>query len=423
MNTVERVHLEETTRGSTDMEGFKRKTSWRHYLLAVTLVLFAFAFRCLLNSIIGEELPFMLFIATAIGAAWYGGALSGFLALLLGLVLAGHFVPKPQEIIGAFHLVDFVRLFRYVFTGSLGIVLIELLRRGQDRANATAEKLRHEVERRKQSEAALEQAKNLLSKHNEELEHRVTERTAELSASVKSLEGILYHIAHNFHAPARAMKGFITLLEDDYGQNWDAQAHDYANRISASAKHMERLIKDLLDYGRLTHVHVRLAAINLERAIDAVLAELSGRIETANADTKVERPLPDVCADSDILNQVLFQLLDNAIKFVPPGTQPRVRIWAERHDSMVRLWVQDNGVGIEPQHRERVFLPFERQKIVEGYEGNGVGLAVVKEGMQRMRGSIGVESRVGAGSRFWIELPTAAGIDESQELRACALSE
>ena len=81
---------------------------------------------------------------------------------------------------------------------------------------------------------------------------------------------------------------------------------------------------------------------------------------------------------------------------------------------MVRLWVQDNGVGIEPQHRERIFLPFERQKIVEGYEGNGVGLAVVKEGMQRMCGSIGVESRVGAGSRFWIDLPIAPCIDESQ---------
>src|SRR5579862_4140551 len=235
MNAREELRRSENASAQNDITDFRRKTNLRHYVLAVALALIAFGIRGLLGTIVGDELPFMLFIAAALGAAWYGGALAGFVALLLGLVLAEHFFQQPKQV-GGFPSLELLRFIRYVFTGALGVVLIGMLHRDRDRAKASAERLRIEVERRKRSEAELQEAKNLLSRQNEELERCVDKRTAELSASINSLESILYHLAHNLRAPARAMEGFISLLERDYGQNWDATAHDYASRVSTSAK-------------------------------------------------------------------------------------------------------------------------------------------------------------------------------------------
>jgi len=421
MNAVKRQQLDEGDDQSEKLTALRDKILWRRYVLAVLLAILAFGIRYQLGSVLGDELPFMLFIAAALGAAWYGGAVAGFITLVLGLVLGEYFYHLPRGTGANVDSIEIFRFLRYIFTGAVGVIIIEMLHRGERRARATAEKLKLEVERRKCSEAALQQAKNLLDQHAKELERRIDERTRELSASVESLEDILYHIAHNFRAPGRGMAGFIALLERDYGQNWDATAHDYASRISTSAKQMERLIQDLLDYGRLTQANVRLTNVSLGEAVNHALLKLSDRIQNQNAEIKVDYPLPEVRADRDLLDQVVVQLLDNAVKFVPSGTLPRIQIGVEIRDDIVRLWIQDNGIGLDPRYQDRIFLPFERQKVVEGYEGNGIGLAVVKEAVQRMGGRTGAESQAGAGSRFWIELPVAAPVKISpRQSPSCA---
>ena len=395
--------------------GQGRKTSWQQYALAVLLAIGAFGIRYWLRFLLGDELPFMLFIAGALVSAWYGGAVAGFLTLGLGFLLGEYFLHPPKGIVHGLDSVELLRLFRYLFTSALGIILIDRLRRGEYRATMAAAELRREVERRRASEAALERAKTTISRHADELELRVAERTAELSASVQSLEGILYHIAHNFRAPVRAMEGFVTLLEREYGSNWDATARDYANRISTSARQMERLIQDLLSYGRLTHMNLQLTRISPDEAIKQALSKLTRRSKDTNAEITIKQPLPCIWADEQILQQVLLQLFDNAIKFVPTGTRPRIRVWAEHSDGMVRLWIEDNGIGIDPRYHERIFLPFERQKVVAGHEGNGVGLAIVREGVQRMGGQVGVESHPPAGSRFWLKLPSCSHSPDSRD--------
>jgi len=224
MNAVERQMLDKSDDQSQKLTTLKKKIQWRRYVLAVFLAVLAFGVRYQLRSVLGDELPFMLFIAAAQGAAWCGGAVAGFIALILGLVLGEYFFHPPQRIIANVDSIETFRFLRYIFTGAVGVIIIQMLRRDERRAKAAAEKLRLEVERRKLSEAALKQAKNLLNQHAKELEQRVEERTAELSASVEALEDILYHIAHNFRAPGRGMAGFVALLERDYGQNWDATA-------------------------------------------------------------------------------------------------------------------------------------------------------------------------------------------------------
>jgi signal transduction histidine kinase len=98
------------------------------------------------------------------------------------------------------------------------------------------------------------------------------------------------------------------------------------------------------------------------------------------------------------------------VKFVYPGTTAFVRVWAETHDGRVRIWIADNGIGIEPKNHERIFQMFERINSAKDYEGTGIGLAIVKKAVERMGGQIGVESDLGKGARFWFELRCAAGV-------------
>jgi len=130
------------------------------------------------------------------------------------------------------------------------------------------------------------------------------------------------------------------------------------------------------------------------------------RADLRQADLRVESPLPRVRGHALLLGQAIANLISNAVKFIPPGAVPRVRIRAARgsESDHVRLWVEDNGIGIAPEHQPKLFRVFERLHGREDYPGTGIGLAIVRRALERMGGSTGVESAPGEGSRFWIEL-------------------
>jgi len=138
-----------------------------------------------------------------------------------------------------------------------------------------------------------------------------------------------------------------------------------------------------------------------------VLERMRPELSACGAAVEVARPMPRVVANAAMLDQVLSHLLSNAIKFVPSGVVPRVSIGWERRGDRVRLWVQDNGIGIDPEFHERIFWIFQRLNREEEYPGTGMGLAIVRKGLDRMGGRSGVESARGQGSRFWIELLAA----------------
>jgi PAS domain S-box-containing protein len=253
-----------------------------------------------------------------------------------------------------------------------------------------------------------------VERHAAELEREVTERTSELQEANAELEAFAYSVSHDLRAPLRAMQGFAQALLEDYGGRLDEVGQDYAKRVVSSSQRMEALIQDLLDYCRVGRTKIEPKPVRLSAAVAEVLAELDGELRQREAEVTVEEPLPAVLGHHATLLQAISNLLTNAVKFVAPGTRPRVRVWAERRQearggldpAVIRLWVEDNGIGITPEHQEQIFRLFERLHGGEEYPGTGIGLAIVRRSVERLGGRAGVESAVGAGSRFWIELPS-----------------
>jgi signal transduction histidine kinase len=394
----------------------------KRYGVAIIAVAVAFGFRYLMSRILGEELPFTLFIAAALVAAWYGGAATGIVALMLGLLLADYFFVGPHRAFGPGNADSWVRIFRYLFTASLGIGLIEVLHRARRRSENALLEAQAETLRRSESEARLQQAHELLREHARELDKRIDERTAALRANVSSLQEILYNIAHCFRAPIRASASYSQIFMEQYGPHLDAGGRDYIFKIGQAASRMEALTQDLLQFGQVAQRRVTLGPLHLAEVVDEAVARIRPRIEKTRADVRVDGELPEAWGHAALAEQIIVELLDNAMKFVRADVRPRIRIWAERGESKVRMWVGDNGIGVDPRYHTRIFGVFEQILPTDYADGTGIGLAIVKQGMRRQGGNAGVESEPGEGSRFWLDFGATAGrrAAENFEIQAAA---
>jgi len=247
----------------------------------------------------------------------------------------------------------------------------------------------------------------LLARANAELERKVQERTAQLIEANSSLQTFASSAAHDMRSPLRAIKSFSSLVVEDCGPNLGAEGRSMLERISGSADQMARLLDDLLEYSRMTQAELKLEPVSLRAAVKQVLTLLEGDIQAKKAAVTSTEPLPEVIGHAATVVVLINNLVSNALKFIPAGVQPQVRIWAERKGPCVRLWVQDNGIGITPEGQSKLFVAFQRLQSKHAYPGTGLGLAIVRKGAERMGGRVGVESEPGKGSRFWIELPAA----------------
>lgn len=289
-----------------------------------------------------------------------------------------------------------------------------------------------------------------LLNYTSELEQHVAERTAKLQDINAELESFSYTVSHDLRAPLRAMQGFANALQEDCAQQLGELGQNYSQRIVAAAQRMDKMIQDLLAYSRISRAELHLQPVSLEWVIAEVLAQLNSEIEDTQAQITVGAkglsPLPKVLGHRSTLIQIVGNLLSNALKFVPNPVQPQVQIWVEeverrgedrgesvtsaqqilapydrtqenlllpQKDSIsstkwIRLWVEDNGIGIKSEYQERIFKVFERLHGQETYPGSGIGLAIVRKGMERMGGYSGVESSMGQGSRFWLEVLKAS---------------
>jgi hypothetical protein len=259
----------------------------------------------------------------------------------------------------------------------------------------------------------LNQRAEALRKLNEDLQMRAEQ----LAMVNRELESFCYTIAHDLRAPLRAMEGLTSVLLDEYKERLDSSAQEYGARIRDSASRMDQMIQELLAYSRITLMDYQPQPIRLSRIVKDVLSQLSWDIEQKRVVLKIRRSQYQVLGHYTMLVQVITNLVSNAIKFVPPGLQPLIKIRDERRDNFVRVWVEDNGIGIAPEHQGRIFRIFERLHDRQTYSGTGIGLAIVEKAIQRMNGRVGLESEPGKGTRFWIELPiyVPAGNEEPEE--------
>ena len=239
---------------------------------------------------------------------------------------------------------------------------------------------------------------------NNELDERVRSRTADLEESNRQLEAFCYTLAHDLRAPLRAIEGFSHIAAEN-NESITPETKRTLARIGTSAATMGRLIHDLLAYTQLHRTEIPLSKVNLQDVVQRVLQILEPEIQDKHAAIKVDATLPIVTANFALMEQIILNLVSNALRFTRPGTPPKVHITSQRHKNMMRVTIEDNGIGIAPHHQEKIFQPFHRLSPTEHPDGTGMGLAIAKKGVERIGGRMGVDSEPDHGSRFWVELP------------------
>ena len=266
------------------------------------------------------------------------------------------------------------------------------------RLSRSFEKMTHDLK-------AITASRDELNKEIDErkkVEGVLLKTTDDLARSNRDLEQFAYVASHDLQEPLRAVAGFMGLLKNQYRDAMDATAKEYIDFAVEGAERMQTLIHDLLAYSRVGTKGGTFAPLPMKDAYDNALKNLKAAIdETGAVITRGE--LPMVNADASQMTQLLQNLIGNAIKFHGPK-KPEITVNAERKGGQWVISVADNGIGIEPQYFERIFLIFQRLHGRAQYKGTGIGLAVCKRIAERHGGSIWVESKPGQGSIFYFTL-------------------
>lgn len=325
-----------------------------------------------------SESSVSLYIGAALVSTWYGGLGPGLVSigLSLGVNLVFFDHPDLSLAVGVYGL---ERVILFTAIALLVSLLAARIRRNQQQ----------------------------LRELNSELEEKVQKRTAALNESNRQLEAFCYTLAHDLRAPLRAIQGFAEILVSEHGSELEPDIKAGTERIRNSAERMGRLILDLLAYTDLTRSDFRRQPVDLQAVCQTVLRLFAPEIERSEAQVSTELTASHVFGDRMGVERVLLHLTENALKFSHPDRHPRIRIVSESKGGMVRISVEDNGVGIDPKYRDRIFGVFVRLSPTEDPAGTGIGLAIVKRSVEKMGGTVGMTSTLGKGSRFWFELAAA----------------
>lgn len=229
-----------------------------------------------------------------------------------------------------------------------------------------------------------------------------------LSRSNLDLQQFAYIASHDLQEPLRKMASFSELLGKKYAGSLDEDGERYLHYIIDAALRMRNMIRDLLSFARIEEQPLRLAESSLNEIVDAAAENLATTIqETGAVVTRDE--LPQLQLDGELMVQVFQNLLANAIKFRREEVPPRVHVSAASDGQFCNIAVRDNGLGIEPQYFEQIFVAFKRLHSHSQIPGTGIGLAICQQIVERHNGTLTVESRLGEGSVFTLRIPQHGG--------------
>ncbi len=248
------------------------------------------------------------------------------------------------------------------------------------------------------------QAEKELREYKDQLEEMVEERTAALRDANIELKAFTHSMSHDLKAPLRAIQGFTRELMKEQKEGLDQDGVECLKRIHKASVRMNTLIEDLLRYSEVSKEKRALTQVSLNEVLKETIQDFEEVIEEKNAIVSIEGKMPVVMGRYSTMVQIFSNLLSNALKFVEDGQSPEIKIYAESSEDVVRIWVQDKGIGIPEERHDEIFHLFERLHGREIYPGTGIGLSIVNKAVEKMEGKVGVESKSGEGSKFWVEL-------------------
>ena len=225
----------------------------------------------------------------------------------------------------------------------------------------------------------------------------------ELTKSNRELEQFAYVASHDLQEPLRTVSSYVQLLSHRFGDKLDSDGQEFVEHAVIGVKRMQNLIQDLLQYSRLNRPNAPFVKTDCNKVVQLVRNNLKTTIDEKGVIIKHD-DLPTVMADETQLTQLFQNLLENAIKFQPEGNKPEIVIKAEEHDEGWLFSVSDNGIGIEPRFKEKVFQIFQRLHSIHEYDGTGIGLALCKKIVEQHGGRIWFESEPGKGTTFFFTL-------------------
>ena len=235
-------------------------------------------------------------------------------------------------------------------------------------------------------------------------EERLRASAAELERSNRELEQFAYVASHDLQEPLRMVASYTQLLARRYQGQLDADAEEFIGFAVDGARRMQELINDLLTYSRVGSRALEPTPVEVNRTVDRVIGDLGGAIHDSGASVTRD-DLPTVQADTTQLEQLFQNLIANGIKFRRPDVPPEVHVSAKRTGAGWSFAVRDNGIGIEPQYLDRIFVLFQRLHSRAEYPGTGIGLAICKKIVERHGGAMAVQSQPGQGTTFEFTLP------------------
>lgn len=371
----------------------------RSAIAAATLVV-ALLVRLSLDEFFGDAAPYAVFYLAFVFIVRFAGLGPSVFAIIAILLLVDYFFTPPRHEFGFSSTGEWINavIFTFVCSSLLFFWTNEQNARWRERQALQA------LEKQTQE---LSEAREALARSMAELEQRVRERTQSLQETTDQLNAFCYSVAHDLQAPLRAQAGMARLLLEECGAALGPTGTDYVQRIAEAAGRQSELVQDLLAHLSVSRADLPLEALSLAKSIAEACADFKQQIKRLQGVIQVEPTPAKVLANSASLHLVLTNLLSNALKFVASGIRPQVRLWTEPHDGFVRLWVADNGIGIDPKYMGKLFGVFQRLHPSQQYPGTGIGLAIVKRAVERMGGKVGVDSDPAKGSRFWVELKAA----------------
>lgn len=240
---------------------------------------------------------------------------------------------------------------------------------------------------------------------NAKLYEETIQKSLEIERRNKELDDFTYVVSHDLKEPLISIEGFSKILQADYGDVISSEGKDYLDSVASATTRMKALINDLLMLSRVSRSSESSTPVPVGKVIDNLREDMEFTIRQRNAAIIVEGELPTIVGNETHLKIVLSNLVANALKF-NTSPAPRVEIGFRNEENNYYLfYVKDNGIGIEKEFLERIFVIFERLHRREDYEGTGAGLAIVKKIIELQKGKIWAESEPGKGSVFYFTIP------------------